>query len=281
MRARPSHDVLRGGPLLIGHRGAAGLAPENTLPSFREAVERWAVDMIELDVRATADGECVVIHDPTVDRTTDGTGAVAEMTLAELRELDAAHGFRDDRGDHPFRGQGVTIPTLDEVLTELPGTAFTVEIKIGTVQEALRETIRRHDAARRVVVAGMYYRDQALFRDYDGATSAPTRAIQRFYTLHRLRLSWLWPKSSDVFQVPELHPYNGVEGVNARRIVTPRFVRDAARRGLPVHVWTVNDPAAMRRLLEWGVDGLITDRPDLGARVLAEFAGRPLPPGLA
>lgn len=281
MRPAPDHDVLRGGPLLIGHRGAAGLAPENTLASFREAVDRWAVDMIELDVRATADGECVVIHDATVDRTTDGTGAVAEMTLAELRELDAGYLFPDREGRHPFRGQGITIPTLDEVLGELPGTAFTVEIKIGTVQESLGETIRKHDAAGRVVVAGMHHPDQALFRDYEGATSAPTRTLKRFLALHRLRLTWLWPKTADVFQVPELHPYDGVEGEGARRIVTPRFIRDAARKGVPVHVWTVNDAGDMRRLLEWGADGLITDRPDRAARVLGEFAGRPRPPGLS
>lgn len=251
------------------------------MPSFREAVDRWAVDMIELDVRATADGECVVIHDATVDRTTDGAGPVAGKTLAELRELDAGYRFRDEDGRTPFRGRGVTIPTLDEVLTELPGTAFTVEIKIGTVQESLRETIRRHDASRRVVVAGMNYRDQALFRDYEGPTSAPTRDVRVFYTLHRLRLAWLWPRMADVFQVPERAPYEAAEGERSRRIVSPRFIRDAARKGMPVHVWTVNETAAMRRLLAWGVDGLITDRPDRGARVLAELAGRPLPPGLA
>jgi len=275
----PDHDSLRGGPLLIGHRGAAGLAPENTMPSFREAVERWAVDMIELDVRATADGECLVIHDATVDRTTNGTGPVSGLTLTEIRALDAAHHFQDDRGEYPFRGQGIGIPTLDEVLTAFPDTRFTVEIKEGAVQVPLRDTILRHDASDRVVVAGMNYRDQALFRSYDGARSAPTRVARTFYVLHRARLSWLWPRMADVFQLPELHPHDGREDQGARRIVTPRFVRDAARRGVPVHVWTVNDAGDMRRLLEWGVDGLITDRPDIAAGVLAEFAGRPLPPG--
>lgn len=275
------HDVLAGGPLLIGHRGAAGLAPENTLPSFREAVDRWGVDMIELDVRATADGECVVIHDATVDRTTDGSGPVAEKTLSELRKLDAGYRFRDEEGRHPFRGQGIGVPTLDDVLTALPDTAFTVEIKIGTVQEALQQMIRKHDASHRVVVAGMNHRDQALFHDYVGATSAPTRVVRLFYILHRLRLAWLWPRTADVFQVPERTPHDAAEGHRAQRIVSPRFVRDADRKGVPVHVWTVNETGAMRRLLAWGVDGLITDRPDRGARVLAELAGRPLPPGLA
>jgi glycerophosphoryl diester phosphodiesterase len=275
------HPVLAGGPLLIGHRGAAGLAPENTMPSFREAVDRWGVDMIELDVRATADARCVVIHDATVDRTTDGTGAVARMTLEELRSLDAGYRFTDDAGGHPFRGRGVRVPTLDEVLTAFPGLRFTVEIKEGTVQAPLLEAIRKHHAVDRVLVAGMRHRDRALFRGYRGAVSAPTRTARRFWLLHRFHLAWLWPRSADVFQLPELYPWDGVEGQGARRILTPRFVRDAARRGVPVHVWTVNDAGAMARLLGWGVDGLITDRPDRGARVLAEAVGRPLPPGLA
>lgn len=273
-----THPVLSGGPLLIGHRGAAGLAPENTLASFREAVERWAVDMIELDVRASADGRCVVIHDATVDRTTNGTGPVAGMTLEELQSLDAGYRFTDVDGGHPFRGRGLRVPTFDEVLTAFPDLPFVAEIKAGPAQAPLLETIRAHRAADRVVVAGMEHADRSLFRDYPGAVSATVREIWRFYTLHRLRLSRLWPKRADVFQVPELHPWNGSEADGARRIVTPRFVRDADRKGVPVHVWTVNEAGAMTRLLEWGVDGLITDRPDRGARVLAELADRPLPP---
>ncbi len=250
--------------------------------SFREAVERWAVDMIELDVRLTVDGECVVIHDETVDRTTDGTGPVAGMTRAELQKLDAGHRFLDGDGEPAFRGRGITVPTLDEVLAAFPDTRFTVEIKTGTVQEALDAIIRRHDASQRVIIAGMDHHEQARFRDYDGARSAPTRTVRAFYILHRLHLAGLWPRGADVFQVPELIPYDANEGdPGSYRLVTPRFVRDAAVRGVPVHVWTVNDPGAMRRLLEWGVDGLITDRPDVGAAVLADVAGRPLPPGLS
>lgn len=278
---RPRHPALRGGPLLIGHRGAAGLAPENTMPSFRTAVRDWAVDMIELDVHLSRDGHCVVIHDPTVDRTTDGTGAVSDMTLAELRALDAGYRFTDPDGAHGFRAQGVRIPTLDEVFDAFPDLPFTVEIKDGAAQRALLEVVRKHDAVDRVVVAGMEPADRRLVRDYPGAQSATTRQARTFYWLHRVRLAWLWPRTADVLQLPELFPWDGVEGQGARRIVTARFVRDAARRGVPVHIWTVNDPDAMARLLRWGVDGLITDRPDRGARVMAEAAGRPLPPALA
>lgn len=269
--SRWRHAVLDGGPLLIGHRGAAGLAPENTLPSFMEATERWAVDMIELDVRASADGHCVVIHDATVDRTTDGTGAVAEKTLAELKRLDAGYRFTDSNGAHAFRGRGVTIPTLQEVLEALPDTRFTIEVKIGTAQPGMFEAIASLDAARRVVAAGMNRADRTLFGDFDGATSGDNATVRSFYLLHRLGLAWLWSRRADVFQVPEHY--------GQRRVVTPRFVRDARHRGVPVHVWTVNEPEDMARLLRWGVDGLITDRPDRGARALAEHLGRPLPSG--
>lgn len=264
--------VLRGGPLLIGHRGAAGLAPENTMPSFREALERWRVDMIELDVRASADGHCVVIHDATVDRTTDGTGSVAAKRLAELRELDAGARFRAPDGSTPFAGKGITISTIDEVLEAFPDTRFTFEVKIGTAQAPMFDAIRRHRAEERVVAAGMNWRDRLMFADYAGAISGSTRDVRGFYTLHRIYCGRFWNRCADVFQVPERQ--------GRMRIVTPRFVREAGAHGIPVHVWTVNDPAAMERLLGWGVDGLITDRPDLGARALAEHAGRPLPVAL-
>lgn len=268
----PLHAVLGGGPLLIGHRGAAGLVPENTIASFRDAVERWGVDMIELDVHASADGRCVVIHDDTVDRTTDGSGRVAAMSVDQLRALDVGYRFRGPGGDHPFRGAGLTIPTIEEVLETFPDTPLTAEVKAGAAQRPLFEALRRFGAADRVVVAGMDHRDRTMFGDYRGARSGSTRDVRWFYGLHRLFASRLWRRSVDVFQVPERH--------GTSRLVTPRFVRDAARHGLPVHVWTVNDPDIMARLLDWGVDGIITDRPDLAARVLARHVGRPLPPGL-
>ncbi|HSH44735.1 MAG TPA: glycerophosphodiester phosphodiesterase [Longimicrobiales bacterium] len=260
--------VLRGGPLLVGHRGAAGLAPENTMPSFRQAAERWSVDMIELDVRATSDGHPVVIHDSTVDRTTDGTGAVADMTLAQLRDLDAGAGFRDGSGERSFAGQGVVVPTLDEVLETFPRMRFTFELKAGDAEGPMFEAILRHGAEARVVAAGMNWRDRRRYGQYAGAVSGSTRDVRRFYIAHRAWFSRFAPCAADVLQVPERQ--------GRLRIVTPRFVRDARAQGIPVHVWTVNDPADMERLLEWGVDGIITDRPDIGAEVLERF-GRGAP----
>lgn len=254
-------SVLAGGPLLIAHRGGGGLAPENTLAAFLQAVERWPVDMIELDVHATADGHCVVIHDPTVDRTTNGQGAVAELSLAELKELDAGYRFTVD-GAFPFRDRDVRIPTLDEVLDALPKMRFTVEVKAEAAQALLFEAVDRHAARERVVAAGIHDRVRTLFGTYEGAISASAETIRTFWIFHRLYLARFRRLPADVVQVPEHEGFV--------RVVTPRFVRDVHARGVPVHVWTVDDVEDMHRLLDWGVDGIITDRPDRLAAVLAE-----------
>lgn len=264
-------DAPGGGPALIAHRGGAGLAPENTMTAFRSAVDDWAADMVELDVRATADGRCVVIHDPTVDRTTDGTGAVASMTLAELRRLDAGYRFtRDDGRSFPFRGRGVHVPTIEEVLAELPAIPLILEVKVPEAQAPLFEAIRDADAEDRVVLASEAGSDWTISKSYQGAVCASADALRRFYTLHRLRLGWVWAPAATLVSVPE--HWSG------RRIVSPRFVRDMHRHDLPVHVWTVNEVDDMHRLLDWGVDGLITDRPDRLADVLTDRVDRPPPP---
>jgi glycerophosphoryl diester phosphodiesterase len=275
----PFRDValppaLAGGPLLIAHRGGAGLAPENTLAAFESAHRDWAADMIELDVRATRDGVCVVIHDDTVDRTTDGTGPVAERTLTELQRLDAGYRFTPAGGDSfPFRGRGVRVPTFDEVLATLPRMRFTVEIKSGAAQEGLADAIRNHGAHERVIVAGMYDADRARFRNYAGTLSASGQQLRRFYLAHRCYAAALVPLRAHVVQM--------CEEWEGRQLLTPRLVRDLRRRGIPVHVWTVNEIADMHRLLDWGVDGLLSDYPDRLARVLHERVARPLPPALA
>jgi len=266
------HTVLDGAPLLIAHRGGAGLAPENTLAAFLNGARTWSADMIELDVQATSDGHCVVIHDDTVDRTTNGSGPVAAMTLGKLQQLDAGYRFtRDDGASFPFRDRGVRVPTLHEVLAALPDMRFTVEVKAGAAQAALFDTIRYFDARDRVVVAGMYERDRTQFCEYRGAVSASGEELKAFLYRHALRLGRFRPPRADVVQTCE--SYRG------RTIVTKRFVHTLRRCGIPVHVWTVNDPADMHRLLDWGVEGIITDRPDVLGRLLHERAGRPLAPG--
>ena len=270
---RSAPDVLAGRPLLIAHRGGAGLAPENTLAAFEAAAHRWQADMIELDVRATADGECVVIHDGTVDRTTNGSGPVAGMSLARLRQLDAGYRFSPDNGaSHPFRGRGVRIPTFDEVLAALPRMRFTVEVKTGAAQPGLFAAIERHGAAQRVIAAGMYDADRTEFRRYRGPCSASSVQFRRFLVAHRLGGTVLVALPADAVQMCETW-----EG---RRLLTPRLVRALHRQGVHVHVWAVNEEPDMHRLLDWDVDGIMSDFPDRLARVLHARVGRPLPPAL-
>ena len=267
------HPVLAGSPLLIAHRGGSGLKPENTLAAFLDADALWCADMIELDVHATADDQCVVIHDATVDRTTNGTGPVAAMTLAEIQALDAGYRFTQDGGrTFPLRGQHIHVPTIEEVFAALPAMRFTVEVKTPAAQTPLFRAITEYRATGRVVAAGERNAFRTLFHAYRGAISASLEQAIPFYVLHRVRLGGVAPMRADVVQMPEY--YHG------RRMLTPRLVRDLHTRGVLVHVWTVNEVDDMHRLLDWGVDGLITDYPDRAAHVLYERLGRPLPPAL-
>lgn len=271
--SRPGHPYLAGAPILCAHRGGAGLAPENTMAAFRQAVEQYGADMLELDVHLTADGRVAVIHDDTVDRTTDGSGPVRGMTLAELQSLDAGYRFVDVQGRHSWRGRGAVVPEFGELLEALPDTRLNVECKCDRVAGPLVELIRAHGATHRVLVAAADEPNRRAVRGYPGPWGASARQIRAFYILHRLPLGFLYTPGADALQIPE-----SWEG---RTVLTPRFLAEAHRRNIAVHIWTVDDPDDMRRLVEMGVDAVQTDRPDLLARVLHEVTGRPLPRALA
>lgn len=241
------------------------------MAAFRGAAEAWRADMLELDVRLSRDGEVVVIHDATLDRTTDGSGPVRERTWAELRELDAGHRFVDASGRTPFRGGGVRIPRLEEVLDAFPNLRIAVEPKCAEAAGPLAALVKRHGAAHRVVLGAEHEANRRAARGSGAALGASRRQLRPWVFLHRTLPGRLYTPAIDVFQVPETH-----EG---RPIVTRRFVEEAHRRNIPVHVWTVDDEASMRRLLALGVDGIQTDRPDVLARVLSDVGGRPPPPG--
>jgi glycerophosphoryl diester phosphodiesterase len=271
--ARPGHPFLAGRPVLCAHRGGGKLAPENTMEAFAGAIRDWGADMLELDVHASADGEIVVIHDDTVDRTTDGSGRVGGMPLAALRELDAGARFRDSEGRASFAGRGVRVPRLEEVIESFPRTRLTVEIKDVRAGAAVVALIERHGVAHRVLVAAAEERYRVGARGYPGPWGASGQQLRRFWILHRSPLSALYTPRADILQVP--FAWRG------RQIVTARFLAEAHRRNLAVHVWTVDDEPLMRLLLELGVDGIQSDRPDVLARVLTEVAGRPPPRGAA
>lgn len=242
------------------------------MAAFTSAVERWDADILELDVRRTTDDRVVVIHDATVDRTCDGSGAVRALPWSEVRSFDAGYRFRDLAGEPAFRGRGVRIPLLDEVLEAFPATRMNVEAKTPGVAPLLVETIRRHGARDRVLMAAELESARPSRHGYRGPHGASRRQIRLFYLLHARPFGALYTPRADALQVPDA--WKGLQ------VVTPRFVEEAHRRNIPVHVWTIDDPADMRRLLSWGVDGIQSDRLDRLAQVLVEETGRPPPPAL-
>ncbi len=253
---------------VIAHQGGNHIRPDNTLMAFSHAVE-LGVDALELDVHATADGQLVVIHDDTVDRTTNGSGRVSELTLAEIRELDAAWNWphHEETDEHPYRGQGVSIPTLEEVLREFPDVPMTIEIKQADppIVDAFGEMLQRFDREQNTIVASFHPEVMREFRERfpDFATSGVEPEIRAFYVMKTAFSGWLYRPKMEAFQVPETS--------GNLKVITPRFVRAAQRRGINVQVWTVNDREAMLRVLETGVDGIITDRPDLLLEVLESY----------
>lgn len=245
-------------PLVIAHRGGAGLWPENTLHAFERAAALGA-DVLELDVRSSADGELVVFHDATVERTTDGAGRVAEKTVAELKRLDAGHRWSADGGKtFPFRGRGLTVPTLREVFQKLPDARFNVEPKDESAETTGRlcRLVRERRMSERVVVGSFR---QSLVEEFrracpEVATAAGPVEAGKFLALYQSGLAASFSPAMQALQIPE---YAG--GV---RVVTKEFVAAARGRNLQVHAWTINDEAAMRRLIDAGVDGIMTDYPD-------------------
>ncbi len=243
---------------MVGHRGNRAHAPENTLESFRQAVA-LGVDALEFDVRMSRDGEVVVFHDPTTERTTGVAGTVAARTLSELRVLDAGATFRADGArTHPYRGLGLHIPTLEEVLTGFPETPVLVEIKVAEAGAATRAIIERCRAAGRTVVASFVAEALHPFEGSGIPLCATPAAMVPLYLPALLGRRY----RALPFQVMSLPRfYRGIP------VPLRALARAAQPAGVPLHVWTVNDPAAARRLWLAGVRGILSDDP---AAILAE-----------
>ncbi|MGH7540575.1 MAG: glycerophosphodiester phosphodiesterase [Gemmatimonadota bacterium] len=249
---------------MIGHRGAAGVAPENTLPSFRHAVEVGA-DAVELDLHCSLDGHLVVFHDDTLERTTDRSGAVEARSLEELRALDAGARFTPDRGrSHPHRGKGVRIPTLDEVLDAVEGRPVIAEIKSPRAGEAMGTWLPQSAARERILVGGFERRHVEPAGRAARWRCAYQEELRWYVLLGKIGLGRPFAPAVDAVMVPERR--------RGLRIVSPRFVRRAHADGLGVFVWTVNRTGAIRRLLDWGVDGLVSDVPGRVRRIVDERA---------
>jgi glycerophosphoryl diester phosphodiesterase len=271
----PDHAYFTGveRPLVIAHQGGERLYPSNTLLAMQESAA-LGVDVLEMDIHASSDGVLVVIHDDTVDRTTDGAGAVKEMTFAELSQLDAGYYWTGDEGaTYPYRGQGITIPAFAEVLTTFPDMRLNVEIKPPdpAVAQAACDLLRQHGASERALVGTVHDEVIAAFRAAcpESPTSMVESEIRPFWILSTLFLGQLYqsPVGAAALQVPERASLPVIGEV---QVITPRFVRIIHKHNLEVHTWTINETADMERLLATGIDGIITDRPDL----MLELIGR-------
>jgi len=247
---------------IIGHRGARGVAPENTVPAIRHAVEVGA-QAVEIDLHASADGQLVVIHDPTLERTTDGSGPVEARSAAELGTFDAGYRFtQDDGATFPFRGQGVRIPTLDEAMEAIGDLPAILEVKSAAAGLALAEWLPGRPEFERIIVGG-----------FEAEEVGPAGRTARWRCAYQTDLLGfvLWGKLGVRRPLPhDLTAAMVPVRKGAVRIVTRSFVRRMHDQGKGVFVWTVNRPEEMRRLFDLGVDGLISDYPAVLRRVVEE-----------
>jgi glycerophosphoryl diester phosphodiesterase len=237
---------------VVGHRGNAMHAPENTLESFDQAVA-LGVDALEFDIRLTADGHVVVHHDPSVERTTSGGGLVASLALDAVRALDAGCRFsRDGGATFPFRERGVRVPTLAEMLERYPTTPFLIEIKTPAAAEPARRSIERHGAESRVIVDAF---DSTCLTPFAGsriAVGSSRNDVARLLACAVTR----FPVRAVPYRVVCIPTsYSGLP------LPVTRFARMLEPLGVPVHVWTVDDPAEAERLWACGVRGIISDDP--------------------
>ena len=266
---RDIHPYLSNNPnvLNIAHRGGLGLSPENTIISFQRAIKEGA-DILELDIRSTSDSILVLLHDKTVDRTTNGKGRISELTLKEAKRLNAGYRWTEnDSLSFPFRTLNIKIPTFNEFLTNFKDYNLNIEIKQhhDFIAKKLCESIKENQIQDNVVIGS--FNDEVLdeFRFYcpDVATSPGRDEIRTFYGFSYVYLDKFYRPKSDIYQLPEFF--------RTTHVLTERLVNAAKQKNIPIFVWTVNDPDEMRRFIEMGLNGIITDYPDRLSKVLNEY----------
>jgi glycerophosphoryl diester phosphodiesterase len=257
------HPALRfGRPQVFAHRGGAALRPENTIAAFDHGLSLGA-DGLEFDVHLSRDGVVVVHHDATLERTTDGRGRLAQFTADELARLDAAYNFSPAGATFPYRGKGIGIPTLREVLRRYRDVPLIIELKLNEPELAHRtvDEVRAADAIDRVSLGSFGTRVLRAARAYEPRILTGSSREETRLALYR---SWCrWPvmrPQYDAFQVPEV--------AGSTRVVSRRFIDYAHRAGVAVQVWTINVARDIARLLDWGVDGIISDCPDVAVEVV-------------
>lgn len=247
-------------PRIMAHRGSSGISPENTMEAFQQAV-RDGADILEMDVRMSRDGEIVVIHDESLDRTTNGSGPVLRLPYDCLREFDAGYRFSADGGrTFPFRGKGIVVPRFADVLEAFPQMPINVEIKDNSrlIAQKMSELLRRFgrsDNGSVLVAAEPACLMNTVRQLSDKVPTGHCRSeVIRFLASTWLRVPLLCKRAlAPALQIP--YKKFGF------KIAGPTVFENAHRLGLQVHVWTVNDPSEMSELINLGVDGIFTDFP--------------------
>ena len=256
-------------PLIIAHADDSGLGlyPGNTL-EFLQQMAALEVDVLEMDVHVTADGELVLMHDATVDRTTEGEGAIKDKTLEQLQQLNVAYNWSQDGEQFPYREKPQRIVTLDDVFKAFPKYPMVIELKTPdpAAADILCRTVRAYSKSNQVIVSSFHQKAIDTFREGcpHVATGAGSDEVRLFALAAHLNALRLVSPRYQALHIPVEH-----KGIT---LVSPSSVTQSHGRRVRVDVWTVNEEAEMRRLAEIGVDGIMTDRPDLLRKVLDELA---------
>ena len=248
--------------MLFGHMGGDGVWPGDTLYAYEQAA-RLGVKAFDMDAHITKDGQIVLMHDESVQRTTDGSGQVEDLTLAELKKLDAAYNWSLDGGKtFPYRGKGIRVPTLEEVFQKYPNMRYLVEIKLSKnpIAGPLCDLINRYNMRDRIIIASFHDDLMKMFREAcpGVATSAAKNEVLAFVLLNKIGLTSLISPQYQSLQVP----YDTSESYGIP-IITESFIQAAHAKNLKVETWTLDDPQLMKTYMGWGIDGVDSDRPDL------------------
>jgi glycerophosphoryl diester phosphodiesterase len=258
-------------PIILAHRGGAHLEPEHTMLAFEKSAQ-LGVDGFEIDIRLTKDEEIIVYHDATVERTTDGYGSVSEMTLAEINALNHGYQYEDLAGEFPYRDKKVDVVTLRELLESYPNMLINIDIKDAPdtyegslMPSKLWRLIEELKAENHVVVTSFYGEQIDRFNLYaqnQVALGAGESDVRKAFASFSSQFGHLYHPKVDVFQIP---PKSGVVSLDS-----PKFIQFLNNLNIPVHYWTINDSVTMKKLINNGAKGIITDRPDIAVELLQE-----------
>ncbi|ANU10452.1 glycerophosphoryl diester phosphodiesterase [Planococcus antarcticus DSM 14505] len=270
---RPAKEVLNyEHPIVLAHRGGAKLAPENTLAAFNRSAE-LGVHGFEIDIRMTKDEELLVFHDEYIDRTTDGAGRVADMSLDQLKAFDLGYHFIDTEGQHSYRGKNERVVLLRELIEKFPQMYINIDIKddpetyegslVPSKLWRLIDSLSIHD---RVAVTSFYDEQIDRFNLYAQnrvAIGAGENEVRKAYASFNSQFGHLYQPRADVFQIPIKS--------SLFRLDSSRFIAFLENLNIPVHYWVIDEPEAMRTLIAAGAKGIITDRPDLAVALISEM----------